>query len=165
MDILFRGFHECDGPTTIVVDGRMAKGEWVNGYPVGWQNEKGDISIVDSRFGACIDESGNLIMLEAPFVAKVIPSTVGQFCGKQDKNGRKIFKGDRAKTLAGVVGEVKMGAYVDRHVDDDFGPTDIYYEGFGWHIDTGELFGCIGLDDFADQWCEVIGTVWDEVEK
>ena len=46
---------------------RIDTGEWVYGYPVGWQNESGDISIVDSRFGACIDADGNLMMIEAPF--------------------------------------------------------------------------------------------------
>lgn len=31
-EILFRGFHPCDGPDTIVVDGEKVKGRWVEGY-------------------------------------------------------------------------------------------------------------------------------------
>lgn len=31
-EILFRGFHPCDGPDTIVVDGEKVKGRWVYGF-------------------------------------------------------------------------------------------------------------------------------------
>lgn len=31
-ELLFRGFHPCDGPDTIVVDGKQVKGRWVEGY-------------------------------------------------------------------------------------------------------------------------------------
>jgi uncharacterized phage protein (TIGR01671 family) len=74
---------------------RIDTGEWVYGHPVGWQNESGDISIVDSRFGACIDADGNLMMIEAPFVVKVDPSTIGQFTGRTAQCTDKIFEGDR----------------------------------------------------------------------
>ena len=30
-ELLFRGFHPCDGPDTIVVDGEKVKGRWVEG--------------------------------------------------------------------------------------------------------------------------------------
>ena len=31
-ELLFRGFHPCDGPDAIVVDGEKVKGRWVQGY-------------------------------------------------------------------------------------------------------------------------------------
>ena len=31
-ELLFRGFHPCDGSDTIVVDGEKVKGRWVYGF-------------------------------------------------------------------------------------------------------------------------------------
>ena len=135
-EILFRG-KRTDG------------GEWVYGYPVGWQDEEGDISIVDSRFGACIDESGNLMMLEAPFVAKVDPSTVGQYTGITDKNGIKIFEGDILRVVTNYYSnrnEHKITVNFEEIENDSFGePYTIGY--------------CI----MGGEW-EIIGNIYDNPE-
>ena len=33
--VIFRGFHPCDGPDAIVVDGEKVTGKWVYGYYIG----------------------------------------------------------------------------------------------------------------------------------
>lgn len=74
-EILFRGFHPCDGPETIAVDGEKVKGRWVEGYL--WSKQ--------------------IIGVTLPFGDIVIPSTVGQWTGLKDKKGVKIFEHDIVK--------------------------------------------------------------------
>lgn len=144
-ELLFRGFHPCDGPDTIVVDGEKANGRWVEGYVVKHPSAiqiGGDYSPwyihvppVDP------DDNGG--------VFNVLPSTVGQYIGLTDRTGERIFEGDKVK------------GFNDLHQREE---EYIVV----WACNNGFYF----VDDSETEWhpehivpCEVIGTVFDDYEK
>lgn len=70
---------------------RIDNGEWVYGDLIQLHNQRN--FIINNKFGACIDDKGNFINTESPFVCEVIPETIGQHTGLT-ANGTKIFEGD-----------------------------------------------------------------------
>ena len=124
-EILFRGFHPCDGPDTIVVDGEKVKGRWVEGY---------FYMVLDQCFimhGPANDSNGSV---------EVLTSTVGQWTGLTDKNGKRVFENDL--------------------LDVGHGRTDSVIWASGcFHMRDALMFSELsyGVDMY-----EVIGTVFDE---
>lgn len=134
--------------------GKTAKGEWVVGDLLNLHN--GDKYIVNNKFGACIDDKGNFINTESPFVCKVISETVGQFTGLTDKSGKKIFEGDIVKAIVGRYEFKELDSekvYVGKMIFDD---ACFWLQKYG----GGAPYAPIWWDSEL----EVLGNVFDNPE-
>lgn len=71
---------------------RKDNNEWVYGDLLNLYD--GRKYIVNNQFGACIDNKGNFINTEAPFTNEIIPETLCQCTGLQDRDCEDIFEND-----------------------------------------------------------------------
>ena len=105
-ELLFRGFHPCDGPETIVVEGEKVKGRWV----------EGSLIHRTSYYGEPCDDyfivTGGEFDSDYYDAEKVHPSTVGQYTNIDvrreawpQSERHKIFTGD----MLGEWGEDENG--------------------------------------------------------
>ena len=171
-EILFRGFHPCDGPDTIVMDGEKVKGRWVEGDFL--TDSNGDTYITARKFTPmmpgfekqttlpikCNHPEKMVLSVDVP-VFEVITSTVGQYTGLTDNAGNQVFEGDILKIAKSMDG---MGGYYYPPLEY---PVNVEVK---WNL-CGWMWETLGADKyyigFPDAWChyncEVIGTVFDEI--
>lgn len=164
-ELIFRGFHPCDGPETIVVDGEKVKGRWV----------EGSLIHRTSYYGEPCDDyfivTGGEFDSDYYDAEKVLPSTVGQYINV-DCFGTKVFEHD-VIAVEDEQGEIYRFCVAfgecggTKNVKHKVG-----YMGFHFEARDEETKVCMkyGARDDILYWlnaynCEVIGTVFDEDQQ
>ena len=118
---------------------RMDNGDWVYGYYV-------HIGPVSCQRAYIIPEYASSL-----YVNEVDPSTVGQYTGLKDKNGKRIFEGDIAKVLQGK--------------DKDIAYVGFENGAFMLYPKTGNIYERTLWEYWYNDWdVEVIGNIHDNPE-
>ena len=125
---------------------RIDNGEWVYGDLVHIGNKSYISYYYESALSTFINETieydGISIVGVAPFI-EVDPTTVGQYTGLTDKNGKKIFEGD-------IIFDPEMkDNYIVEFDEGGFCAGDMFLQAY------------ISFDEFS---CEVIGNIHDNPE-
>lgn len=116
---------------------RLDNGEWAYGFYVHAPNHlQQQVHLIQP-----VGDDGRLTTL-----CKVDPETVGQFTGKLDKDGKRIFEGDICR------------------VYDLIYKVEFNYSLWGFEIISKKVYCHPAFDSHCGERCEIIGNVYDNPE-
>ena len=132
---------------------RKDNGEWVEGFcqPVYKQPDK--------CFIGWYERADQII----PTIRAVDPETVGQYTGKKDKKGKKIFEGHILRIQEKTLGHIEVG--IVEYKDTKF-VIDVYDKNWRYHkdiVESGELKDMQATIHLKYEY-EVIGNIHDNPE-
>ena len=93
-----------------------------------------------------------------PEFIKVLPETVGQFVGLNDKNGKEIYDGDKVKWNAGWTRKNENGGVFENIVEFRNTMTEN-----GWIVRNGSFSKKLTKSGVINSKCEVIGNIHDKI--
>lgn len=134
---------------------RINNGEWVSSGNLITFNDEGEgkqffIPEANAKCTSSHDEQDNIIAFPSGVFYKVDPKTIGQYTGRTDKNGKKIFEGDVCR-FYGTDGCSDYVVFWDDTVSQ-------------WTVRQIDLGAKDVLDSYFAECCEVIGNIHDTPE-
>ena len=127
---------------------RKNNGEWIEGYFCGKYNE---------TFFSPAKESAQIIDKDL-YWHEVIPETVGQYTGLNDKNSKKIFEGDIVSITALDNDHFQKGERTTACIENYMGNSCICVYGGS----SGVILSLYSI--LIDHTVEVIGNIHDNLE-
>lgn len=94
---------------------------------------------------------------------EVIPETVGQYTGSNDKSGKKIFEGDILWECHNIKGVVRFGKYETPYRNPS-NIQDIYSKHIGFYVEWQENLYRPDFGFWANENVPIIGNIHDNPE-